>query len=117
MNPSKRNRWPVRTAILWACLTLALASCRDRAAEDEGEIDSVPQRSAKSVIEQHAPALMAIPGVVGVYEGARADGKPVIRVMVIEARSELVRKIPRRLEGYPVEVEVTGEIRPLDTRP
>lgn len=65
------------------------------------------------VIARHDQALLALPGVVGLYEGARPDGSPVIRVMLARRDPALERRLPRDLEGWPVEIEVTGEIRAL----
>ena len=70
-------------------------------------------RDIKEVMEAHTEELMAIPGVVGVYIGALGDGTPCIKVMVIEKTPELEQKIPKALEGHPIVIEETGEIRPL----
>ena len=70
-------------------------------------------RDIKEVMEAHTEELMAIPGVVGVYIGALDDGTPCIKVMVIEKTPELEQKIPKALEGHPIVIEETGEIRPL----
>ena len=64
------------------------------------------------VLEQRSPELMRQAGVVGVYQSAREDGSPAITVMVLD--STVVHTIPHELDGYPVEVEVSGPIRPLD---
>ncbi|MBI4657490.1 MAG: hypothetical protein HY735_01365 [Verrucomicrobia bacterium] len=62
----------------------------------------------------HDKALMAIPGVVGVYVGLQDDGKaPCLKVMVVRKTPAVVRQIPREFEGYRVVVEETGVIRPL----
>jgi len=65
------------------------------------------------VMDAHVNELMAVPGVVGVAVGATDDGKPCIRVLVIRETAEVRSRIPRSLEGYPVIVEVTGEIRAM----
>ena len=72
----------------------------------------MPTRPIEAVLADHTAELLSLPGVVGLYEGARADGAPCIRVMVVARTPELAKRIPRELEGYPVEIEVTGEIRP-----
>lgn len=56
---------------------------------------------------------MSIPGVVGVGEG-RLRGVPSIKVMVSKKTEVLARRIPGEIEGHPVEVEETGEIRAVD---
>jgi hypothetical protein len=55
---------------------------------------------------------MSIPGVVGTAQGL-CDGQPCIKVLVIQKTPEIEEKIPETLEGYPVEIEPTGEIKPL----
>ena len=73
----------------------------------------MPTRPIEAVQEAHSPALMEIPGVVGTFIGATADGRPCIKIMVVERTPELDRKLPRALEGYPVEIIESGHIRPL----
>jgi hypothetical protein len=92
-------------------LLLAIAACSPAGNSKEGNI--VPTEPASEVIARHAPELMAIPGVVGVYEGAAEDGSPVIGVLVLESHPEAAKKLPKTLEGYPVRVEKTDEIRPM----
>lgn len=72
-----------------------------------------PIRDINVVMQDHTAELMALPGVVGVYIGAREDSTLCIRVMVVSNTPELERKIPSVLEGHPVEIEETGVIRPL----
>ena len=74
----------------------------------------MPTRPIEEVQAAHSPALMAIPGVVGTFIGATADGKPCIEIMVIERTAALERQLPRTLEGHPVEIFESGRIRPLD---
>lgn len=61
------------------------------------------------MLRDHTPALLQIPGVVGTGETLHR-GKPAIVVMVSVLTSDLARKIPRQLEGYPIKIEETGEI-------
>lgn len=57
--------------------------------------------------EAHTDALLAKPGVVGTAVGLGADGRPVVKIYTESAG---VPGLPSRLDGVPVEVEVTGEI-------
>jgi hypothetical protein len=72
-----------------------------------------PARNINTVKEAHTPELMNIHGVVGVYIGETDDGVAFIGVMVSKKTSEIDKIIPQNLEGYPVHVEETGEIKPL----
>jgi hypothetical protein len=101
----------VASAALCAGLALAGPACRSNppAAKEA----AMPSRSIEEVQRDHTAELMSVPGVVGVYQGATEDGTPCIRVMVKERTSVTEARIPRALEGYRVEIEVTGEIRPL----
>jgi hypothetical protein len=58
---------------------------------------------------------MAIPGVVGTGEG-ELRGEPSVLVLVSSRTPEVDARVPKRLEGYPVEVRVVGEVRKLDGR-
>jgi len=92
--------------VLVAIAALLLAACRN------GDSGPAPTMPAAGVIERHSDSLMAIPGVVGVYEG-QTRGRTVIRVMLLAKVDSTLRRIPRQLEGYPVEVEVGGPIEPM----
>jgi hypothetical protein len=59
----------------------------------------------------HTDSLMAIPGVVGVGEGA-VEGRPAVHVLVTELSEALRRRLPDQIEGFPVQVVETGVIRP-----
>lgn len=74
----------------------------------------MPARPIAEVQRDHTTELLSVPGVVGIYEGALADGTPCIRVMVQSRSPEIDARIPPTLEGYRVEVEVTGVIRPME---
>jgi hypothetical protein len=77
--------------------------------------DTMPARDVNAVLKDHDKELMAIPGVVGVYVGRLGDRKTTcLKVMVVRKSAELERRLPRSLEGYPVVVEESGVIRPLD---
>jgi len=78
---------------------------------------SSPKREINAVLAAHDKELLAIPGVVGVYVGTLEDLRtPCLKVMVAE-KTDSQRAIPRSIEGYPVVIEVTGEIRALDNPP
>ena len=74
-----------------------------------------PARDINAVLRAHDKELLAIHGVVGVYVGVLDDGKtPCLKVMLAEKSAEAERAIPKSIKGFPVVIEVTGEIRPLD---
>lgn len=62
------------------------------------------------VLRRHSDSLMAIPGVVGVARGEK-NGAPTIYVMVERMNDALRRALPDSIEGYAVDVSVTGEIK------
>ena len=73
-----------------------------------------PRRDINAVLAAHDRQLLGLPAVVGVYVGVLADGKtPCLKVMLARPTPETERKIPREIEGYPVVIEISGEIRPL----
>ena len=72
------------------------------------------RRDINEILRAHDKELLALPGVVGVYVGVLDDGKtPCLKVMLAQKSPETERAIPKALEGYPVIIEVTCEIRPL----
>ncbi len=54
--------------------------------------------------------VMALPGVVGLGIG-ECEGAPCIKVFVVQKTPQLESAIPSTFEGFPVEIQVTGEIR------
>ena len=90
-------------------LSSLLIGCRS----GNGNGSSTPTRDIKSVMEAHVDDLMAIPGVVGVAIGELKDGTPCIQVLVVERKRELGGKIPKTLEGHPIDIVVSGVIKPL----
>jgi len=107
-----------RVLVPAVALMLLVADCRPRVPSPAPEIASEPapepalEDSAALVIARNAGTLMAIPGVVGLYEG-ETQGKTVLRVMVLSRADSTLRRIPKTLEGYPVEIEVSGPIKPM----
>jgi len=64
------------------------------------------------VVKEQARKLAAIPGVVGAAHGV-CDGRPCVKVFVIEKTPQIAEKVPATLDGYPVVIEVTGPIKAL----
>jgi hypothetical protein len=100
------------TALLAALLA---AGCRDttpsRTRTDDAPVSATTPLS--EVVRRRAPELMAIPGVVGVAEAALPDGSPCLRVYVVQRTPALNQAIPRVLDGWPVDVEESGEFRAM----
>ena len=70
-------------------------------------------KNIQQVLSENTPSLLALPGVVGTALGERA-GQPCITVLVAQEAPSLLEQIPADLDGYPVEVKVTGEFRAVD---
>jgi hypothetical protein len=68
-----------------------------------------------TTIARHSAELLEIPGVVGVAEGAR-DGGSAVQILVVRRTPELVARLPKTLDGYPVVIIESGEIRKQDAR-
>ncbi len=72
----------------------------------------MPAEAIEEVLNEYTEELMGLPGVVGTGRGL-CDDKPCLKVFVIKETPEIDQKIPRTLDGYPVVIEETGEIRAL----
>ena len=106
------NKSLIGLTIAW---TLLLGSCRTQMNDNEHiPMTSKTVRDINLVKEDHTNELMSLPGVVGVYVGSREDSTPCIGVMVVKKTPELEAKIPKELEGDPVKIDETGEIKPLN---
>ena len=91
-------------------LLTGLACSGRRPGDDQAEF-AVPTRPIEQVLAEHTPSLMRIPGVTGTAQSLCA-GEPCIQVFVIDTTPALRRRIPERIEGYPVQLQATGVIRP-----
>jgi hypothetical protein len=77
------------------------------------ERDVTPAAPLTEVLARHTSELMALAGVEGTAESRLDDGTPCILIIVRELTPELRAALPKRIEGHPVRVEVTGEIRAM----
>ena len=80
--------------LLFALAAVVHSGCRSSVENGGKGTPAVPARSIDAVLLDHTNELMAIQGVVGVYQGETDAGKPCITVMVIEDTHELAEKIP-----------------------
>ena len=96
---------------LWFAATMV--SCSREQAEIGQEDPSKPNKSLEEILQEYTDSLMTMSGVVGTAQGL-CDGEPCIRVFVIKKSDELMGQIPPMIEGYPVDVQETGEFRKLD---
>src|SRR5262245_12165295 len=90
----KSDRLGVLIPILLVCMLVLCTACE------------LPRSDILAVKERHESQLLSIPNVVGVGVGA-CNGEPCIKVFVAERTAELERQIPRELEGYRVDIEIT----------
>ena len=99
----------VRLMVL-VLLAGALA-CSGSQRREAGGGATVTARSIDAVLAAHSDSLMALPGVVGTAIGL-CEGERCIKVLLSDSNPATKNKIPARLEGYRVVVEVTGLITP-----
>jgi len=103
----------IARTIAGALVAGALAACsgaQRAGVQREGSGAIVAARSIDDVLAAHSDSLMALPGVVGTAIGV-SDGQRCIKVLVADSSVATKSRIPSRLEGYRVVVEVTGTIR------
>lgn len=70
--------------------------------------EPAPSSGIVQVKQKHEAELMKIDGVEGVGVGRDAMGNDAIVVYLRDAGAKA--RVPKRLEGFPVETEVTGII-------
>ncbi len=70
----------------------------------------------EQVLAAHRTPLLALPGVVGVAQGICA-GEPCIRVFVADTTDAQHAHIPRQIEGFPVQIDVTTPFRAREDAP
>jgi hypothetical protein len=102
--------------VLVVCFVFILTNatgCEQRPSNKPRNETAQPMKTIDDVIKQYADSLMAIPGVVGVYHGLNENGTDCLKVMVKKKSSELEGRIPKKLEGFDVVIDETGEIKPM----
>ena len=95
------------------CVLVLAAAITACAASPKGE-DMVSGKTIEEVLRAHTRELMSLPGVVGTAQGLCAE-LPCIKVYVVE-KTDLKQRIPDTIDGYPVDIEETGAIRPLPAK-
>lgn len=66
------------------------------------------QPTITDLIAEHAARLLNIKGVVGIAEGL-LNGKPCVQLHLSIDDASVRAKLPTELDGYPVDIIVTGE--------
>lgn len=74
------------------------------------------KKPIEQVLKDKQEMLLSIPGVQGFYQGKSEKGEDRIVIMVDSLSEKNRDKFPDSLEGYPVLVEETGKIKPLDQK-
>ena len=108
------SRLVATVAVVW--LGGASVAGSHLSSPDGRETRLAAARPLEEVLRAHTDRLMTMPGVVGVGEG-RCDGQPCIKVFVARKTRDLLKALPATLDGYPVAVEETGELRPFTPPP
>jgi hypothetical protein len=104
-----------KLAIALLVFTGALANCGPKIEANGQPGNRMPETTIAEVLKQNTDSLMSLPGVVGTAIG-ECGGNPCIIVMVVKKNPDLMKKIPSALQGFPVIVEETGVIRPLEEK-
>lgn len=109
--------FPVIRKLSYVLIIIVVAttteSCVNKTLDDTQEENTMPTKTIEQALREHTDSLMAIPGVIGVGQGL-CDNQDCIKVLVIKLTPALKQQIPKVLDGYRVDVEVTGEIKPLE---
>ena len=104
----------IRRVIARLILAGAMAACsgsQSEAGQGRERDATMADRSIEDVLAAHNDSLLALPGVVGTAIGS-CGGEPCIKVLLADSNPDTRKRIPQRLEGFPVVAEVTGPIRP-----
>lgn len=107
----------MRFFLCLACLALSgLWSCATPSppADPPSSPAVVPDTTVhtiEDILTTHTDSLMALDGVTGVGQ-ALCDGSPCLRIYVQTRTPELATQLPDAIDGYPVEIVETGQIRP-----
>lgn len=102
--------------LLLAALWVHITGCENKLNQQNNilaaENNSKDQLDILAVKGKYEDELMAVPGVVGVGIG-ECKAKACIIVFIQYRTAQIDREIPETLDGYPVQIEVTGPIKVL----
>ena len=91
-------------------MTGAGVSCAPSAPAPEGEpADTAESATIEAAHAALTRALIDRPGVTGVGLGV-CDGNPCLKVYVVRSDAEVIAEVAETFEGYPVVVEISGDI-------
>ena len=101
------------SVLSWGMVLLGGLSCQqgENAGLHQGHL--MGQKTIEQVQREYTDVWMEIPGVVGTAIGMHR-GKPCILVLTASDSPEIRDKVPSIVEGYPVVIQYTGEIRALE---
>jgi hypothetical protein len=95
------------------CLYI-LQCCRSKDKKDDDMGNKPSVRDINKVIDAHSKEWMSLPGIVGCYVSINEKGDSCIVIMAVKKTTEITKKIPKTIEGYPVEIQESGEVKPLE---
>ncbi len=94
----------------WLLIALFLLSGSHHLMSD----DRHSRPDINQVLRAHDHEWLRLPAVVGVAVGLLPDGQTqCLKVLLAHPEPATERALPRLVGGYPVIIEVTGEIKPL----
>lgn len=106
-------RLKTKLVILSILFLICGLNCTKSKVEQTSKSNQMTNKSIEQVLKEHTPHLMSIPGVTGTAQGELA-GKPCIKVYVVKETEELKKQIPKEIEGYPVDIQESGVIKPMN---
>ena len=86
------------------------AACAPAAPSASDESEAVTYDTIEEAHAALTGQLIDRPGVAGTAIGA-CDGNPCLKVYVVRGEDPVLSEVPSTFGGYPVDVEVSGEIR------
>jgi hypothetical protein len=99
----------MKALLIFIIISVSFTNC-DGQVKDSSRMQT---KSIDQVLRENQDMLLSIPGVQGFYQGVLEDGSDCIVIMIDKLTEENQEKFPDTLEGYPVKIEVGGEIKPL----
>jgi hypothetical protein len=97
-------------------LPLCVTACMAQTVTETTQDASMTTKNIEQVLHEQRDRIMAVPGVIGTGIGLCGD-RPCIKVYSSESASTLAKKLPYHLDGYAIDIEMTGPIRALPDVP
>jgi hypothetical protein len=99
--------------IILLILSFSVSRAMNDSLKNSGHDSLNPEISMSDIQAKYTDSLMTIPGVEGIGIG-KSGQEDCFIIYISRITKENRKKIPAKLDGYPVKIEKTGKFKPMN---